>query len=65
MPRKKKQSESHDEMPELLDGPVEVIPEIPTATKNPHLRALTKEFDLKAAHHAWKERHGIDPDDMW
>lgn len=64
MPRKKSAA-SPDEMPELVDGPIEVIPEIPTRTKAPHLRAVTKDFDLKAAHHAWKERNGIDPNDLW
>ena len=68
MPRKKKADPSLDEMPEMpemADGPIEDIPEIAPRTKTSSLRAVPKEFDLRAAHNAWKERHGIDTDDTW
>ena len=62
MPKtKKKPEEPLDDIPEMTDT-VEEIPEVPAAPRGSHLRVV-KEFDLKAAHHAWKERNGIE--DGW
>jgi hypothetical protein len=61
MPRTKKSEEALDDIPEV-DGAHEEIPAI-ASKRGSHLRAVTKEFDLRAAHHAWKERNGIE--DEW
>jgi hypothetical protein len=60
MPRKKKSEEPLD-TPEL-NGVHEEIPTIPSPTRASHMRVV-KEFDLRAAHLAWKERNGIE--DGW
>jgi hypothetical protein len=60
MPRKKKSEEPLDP-PEMNDAH-EAIPTIPSPTRGSHMRVV-KEFDLRAAHHAWKERNGIE--DGW
>lgn len=58
---------------EFLGGSVvEEVPDVP-APKKPagrkkaaYLRAVpAKEFDIRAAHQAWKEKNGIDDDYPW
>jgi hypothetical protein len=58
---RKKKSEWVDEVPAVTDTP-EQAPNLSVPARVSHTRGV-KEFDLKAAHHAWKERHGID--DGW
>lgn len=63
------------EMPEFGDdeaaGEVEEIPEIPapkkpsTRKKSAVARTVHKEFDIRAAHAAWKEKNGIEDDYGW
>ena len=58
---RKKKSEWVAEVPGVTDTPEQLTsPAVPA--RDSHMRVV-KEFDLKAAHHAWKERHGID--DSW
>jgi hypothetical protein len=64
MPRKKNRAGSLDEMPAIAVEPHVDVPEVRSSPKSSHLRVV-KEFDLRAAHHAWKERNGIDIDDRW
>jgi hypothetical protein len=64
MPRKKKNAGSLDEMPAIAAEPLTAIPDVVSSTKTSHLRVV-KEFDLRTAHNAWKERNGIDIDDRW
>lgn len=65
-----------DEFLEGLEGagelPVEEIPDVPKALKGPAVKgvkkaktpkiARVKEFDIRAAHQAWKEKNGIEDD---
>jgi hypothetical protein len=62
MPRTKKPVEPLDDMPEV-DGAHEHVAVIQSVKHGSPVRSVTKEFDLRAAHHAWKERHGIE--DEW
>jgi hypothetical protein len=63
--------EELDEMPDYTDAPAEEIPEIPAPKKAgarkkaAFPRAVPKEFDLRAAHQAWKEKNGIEDDYTW
>lgn len=72
MPRNLKIDEELFETPELTEETAaEEIPEIPAAAKGTgrkrksYQKAAPKEFDLRAAHQAWKEQHGIEDGDMW
>lgn len=61
------------ELPDFTEEPeAEKIPDIPAPRKaatgrkkGAYLRAVPKEFDLRAAHQAWKEKNGIDDDYPW
>lgn len=60
------------EMPEFENAGREEIPEIPAPRKTTarkkgsYPRAVPKEFDLRAAHLAWKEKYGIEDDnEIW
>lgn len=52
---------------------VEEIPEVPAPVKKPAGRKKSafpravplKEFDIRAAHAAWKEKNGIEDDYPW
>jgi hypothetical protein len=55
MPRNRKSTKS---LAEMADAHEEVT-HTAAAPRASHLRVV-KEFDLRAAHQAWKERHGID-----
>jgi len=63
-----------DDFLEGLEGageaPVEDIPEVPKAVKASGRKkapkaARVKEFDIRAAHQAWKEKNGIEDDYLW
>ncbi len=56
---------------EVDETEAEEIPEIPQP-KKPAVRkkgapkaVLSKEFDIRAAHQAWKEKNGIEDDYPW
>ena len=63
MARMKKSEQSLDEMPGMTGAKAEIL-DVPARPRASHLRVV-KEFDLKAAHHAWKERNGIEGDVRW
>lgn len=63
MPRKKRSKDSPATIPETTVAPFESV-QMSAPTKGSHLRVV-KEFDLRAAHHAWKERNGIESDGSW
>lgn len=72
MPRSLNIDDELHEMPELTEETAaEEIPDIPapkkatSRRKGAYPRSVPKEFDLRAAHQAWKEKYGIEDDYPW
>lgn len=75
MARKMDIEDELQEMPDFTEDDVEVveeIPEIPAPPKKAATRkkaspkaAAVKEFDIRAAHQAWKEKYGIEDEYSW
>lgn len=65
MARKKKVVDSPAATRGVPAGPVQGVGDAATRTKGSHLRVISKDFDLRAAHQAWKERNGIESDYGW
>lgn len=76
MARKLKLDDDLDEIQEFTDEDADLgreeIPEIPaprkatgTRKRTTYPKAVHREFDIRAAHQAWKEKNGIDDDYGW
>jgi hypothetical protein len=76
MARKLDIEDELQELPDFSDDDdadeVEEIPEIPAPPKKQATRkkaspkaAAVKEFDIRAAHQAWKEKYGIEDEYSW